>query len=313
VYRPAAQQQLATLGQQTDVASLPIVEAEKPLAITKRALQMAKIEGYDVLLLDTAGRLHVDEALMDEVKAIAGLAQPTETLLVADAMTGQDAVNVASAFKQALSLTGIILTRMDSDARGGAALSMRAVTGCPIKFVGMGEKLDALDVFHPERMADRILGMGDVVSLVEKAAATIAEDDAQRMARKLQKGKFDLDDLLQQLKQMQKMGGLSSLMGYIPGLSGLKDKMADANVNDKTMKRQEAMLLSMTPQERKRPDLLNASRKRRIASGSGMTVPDVNRLLKQYQQMQTMMKQMSKMSQKKGGLMRQKLQHLLPR
>ncbi len=313
VYRPAAQQQLATLGQQTDVASLSIVEAEKPLAITKRALQRAKIEGYDVLLLDTAGRLHVDEALMDEVKAIAGLAQPTETLLVADAMTGQDAVNVASAFKQALSLTGIILTRMDSDARGGAALSMRAVTGCPIKFVGMGEKLDALDVFHPERMADRILGMGDVVSLVEKAAATIAEDDAQRMAQKLQKGKFDLDDLLQQLKQMQKMGGLSSLMGYIPGLSGLKDKMADANVNDKTMKRQEAMLLSMTPQERKRPDLLNASRKRRIASGSGMTVPDVNRLLKQYQQMQTMMKQMSKMSQKKGGLMRQKLQHLLPR
>jgi signal recognition particle subunit SRP54 len=304
VYRPAAQQQLASVAEKAGVESLEIVEGQKPEAITTRAIKEAKTRGYDVLILDTAGRLHIDEELMDELKAVEKIANPREILLVADAMTGQDAVRVAESFKAAVPLTGLVLTRMDGDARGGAALSMRSVTGCPIKFMGMGEKISDLEPFHPERVAGRILDMGDVVSLVERAAEVIDQDEAKAMAAKMQQGKFDLNDFAAQLKQLKKMGGISSMMGMLPGLGKLKDQLGDKMpTDDKPVLHQEALILSMTPKERANPDLLNASRKRRIAAGAGLTVQELNRLLKQHKQMQLMMKQFKKLGPK--GMMRQ--------
>ena len=267
VNRPAAQEQLAILGKQADIDTLPIETGQKPVKITKRALETAKREGYDAVLLDTAGRLHIDEPLMQELHDIQKIAQPTEVLLVADALTGQDAVNVAQSFDDNIPLTGIVLTRLDGDGRGGAALSMRSVTGCPIKYAGMGEKLTELEEFHPERIASRILDMGDVVSLVEKATEAIDKDEAEAMAAKLQKGQFDLDDLAAQLKNMKKMGGVGGMLGMLPGIGKMKDQLAKANVDENVLKRQEAMLSSMTPQERKNPKLINGSRKRRIAAG----------------------------------------------
>lgn len=302
VYRPAAQEQLKILGEQADVATLPIVAGQQPVDIAKRAMQAGRFGGYDVVMLDTAGRLHVDEALMAEVAAVKTATTPSEVMLVADAMTGQDAVNVADSFNKRVGLTGIMLTRVDGDARGGAALSMRAVTQCPIKLLGVGEKLDELEEFHADRIAGRILGMGDVVSLVEKARETIQEEDAEKLAKKIQKGEFDLNDLADQLKQMRKMGGLQGLMGMLPGVGKLKDQMKNANLDEGLLKRQEAIISSMTPQERKNPKVIHASRKQRIANGSGTSVQEVNKLLKQYQTMAKMMKKMGKMGQK--GLMR---------
>jgi signal recognition particle subunit SRP54 len=308
VYRPAAQEQLASLGRQLEIEALPIVEGEKPLAIAERAMSVARLQGFDVVLLDSAGRLHIDDVLMKEVADVKALTAPIETLLVADAMTGQDAVTIASAFQDQVGITGIVLTRVDGDARGGAALSMRAVTGCPIKLMGMGEKLDQLEVFQPARIAGRILDMGDVVSLVERASEVINAEDAQKMAEKLQKGIFDMDDMASQLEQMLKMGGLSKMMGFLPGIGKFKDKIAEAGMDDSVIRQQLAVVRSMTRQERRDHRLLNASRKRRIAAGSGTTVVDVNRLIKQFQQMQHMMKQMGKMGKK--GLMRQGLKGL---
>lgn len=301
VNRPAAQEQLAVLGTQTEVATLPIVTGQQPVEIARRALQSAKLQGFDVVMLDTAGRLHVDQALMDEMKAVADISRPQEILLVVDSLTGQDAVNVASNFSSQVPLTGVILTRMDGDARGGAALSMRAVTGQPIKFAGMGEKLDQIEPFHPKRVAGRILGMGDVVSLVEKAAAAIDQEDAERMANRLAKGQFDMNDLRAQLAQMRKMGGIGALAGMIPGM-----KKAQAAVDqvggDKVLLRMDAIISSMTPKERAKPELLNAKRKIRIAKGSGLTVQDVNKLIKMHQEMQTAMKRLKKMGGLKGML-----------
>jgi len=310
-YRPAAQEQLKQLGERIAIATLPIIENEKPLEITKRALKEARLGGYDILLLDTAGRLHVDEALMEEVVSIHKEAKPIETLLVADAMTGQDAVNVAKSFKDQLPLTGIILTRLDGDARGGAALSMRQVTGCPIKFVGLGEKTDAFDVFHPDRMAGRILDKGDIVSLVEKAAETLDREEAEKLNRKLQKGTFDLNDMASQLQQMLKMGGISQLMGLLPGIGSLKDKMPNAKDSDKSIRRQIAIVRSMTPKERRYYKLLNASRKKRVALGAGATVQEVNVLIKQYEGALKMMKKVNKLGKK--GLLRQGLGGLFSR
>ena len=310
VQRPAAQEQLAQLGRQIGVATLPIVAGERPVAITRRALQVGRSEGYDVVLLDTAGRLHVNEELMLEVAAVREAANPHQTLLVADAMTGQDAVNVAKAFGERAGVTGIILTRVDGDARGGAALSMRAITGKPIVMIGTGEKVDALEPFHPERIAGRILGMGDVVSLVEKAAESADEDEAEKLAAKLQKGNFDLDDLAGQLRQIRRMGGMGGMLGMLPGVAKIKKQMAGANIDEGIIKRQEAIIGSMTRAERKNPKLLNGSRRRRIATGSGTSVPDVNRLLKQYQDMAGMMKKMKKLGAK--GLSRHGLSALLP-
>ncbi len=298
VRRPAAQEQLRTLGDQILLPSLDPVVGQSPLAIAKRAMEKARLEGYDVVLLDTAGRLAIDDELMAEVAAVRDAVKPDEVLLVADAMTGQDAVNTARAFEDRVGLTGIVLTRVDGDARGGAALSMRAVTGRPIKLLGVGEKLDALEPFHPDRIAGRILGMGDVVSLVEKAAETIEQDEAERLAARFQKGQFDLEDMAQQLRQVKKMGGLGGLMGMLPGVAKVKQQMATQNIDDGMIKRQEAIILSMTPTERRTPALIKASRKRRIAAGSGTSVQDVNRLLKQYQQVHTMMKRMKKHGQK---------------
>src|SRR5437868_8329301 len=256
VNRPAAQEQLAVLGEKAGVATLPIVQGQQPVEIARRALQAAKLQGYDVVLLDTAGRLHVDDQLMAEMKAVAAASNPTETLLVVDALTGQDAVNVAKGFAGEVDLTGVILTRLDGDARGGAALSMRAVTGKPIKFAGVGEALDKLEAFHPERVAGRILGMGDVVSLVERAAETIQVEDAEKLAAKMARGKFDLDDLRMQLEQMQRMGGLGALAGMMPGLKGMKDAAAKA-ADSKALVHMEAMLSSMTAKERARPEIVN--------------------------------------------------------
>ena len=303
VRRPAAQEQLAVLGRQAEVATLNVVAGEPPAAIASRAMQTARLEAYDVVLLDTAGRLHVDDELMAEAAAVGAAVSPVETLLVADAMTGQDAVNVAEAFHARIGLTGIVLTRVDGDARGGAALSMRAVTGCPIKLIGVGEGLDALEPFHPDRLAGRILGMGDVVSLVEKAQETIEQEDAERLARKIQKGQFDLEDMAQQLAQMRKMGGLEGVMALMPGVAKVKKQMAQANVDEGMIKRQEAMISSMTPKERRRPEIVKASRKQRIAAGSGTSVQEVNKMLKQFQEMQRMMKRVSKLGKK--GLLRQ--------
>jgi signal recognition particle subunit SRP54 len=310
VQRPAAQQQLAVLGRQVGVATLPVVAGEKPVAITRRALQSGRSEGYDVVILDTAGRLHVNEELMLEVAAVREAANPHETLLVADAMTGQDAVNVAKAFGERAGLTGIVLTRVDGDARGGAALSMRAITGRPIVLIGTGEKIEALETFHPERIAGRILGMGDVVSLVEKAAETADQEEAEKLAAKMAKGSFDLDDLAAQLRQIRRMGGMGGMLGMLPGVGKVKKQLAEANIDEGILKRQEAIISSMTKGERRNPKLLNASRRRRIAAGSGTSVPEINRLLKQYQDLADMMKKMKKLGQK--GLMRHGLEAILP-
>ena len=299
VNRPNAQEQLAILGVQTEVATLPIVSGQQPVDIARRALQAAKLQGYDVLMLDTAGRLHVDQALMDEMRAVADVAAPAEILLVVDSLTGQDAVNVARNFSDQVPLTGVVLTRMDGDARGGAALSMRAVTGKPIKFAGTGEKLDALEAFHPERVAGRILGMGDVVSLVERAAESIQHEDAERMAAKLAKGQFDMNDLRAQFAQMRRMGGLGALAGMMPGMKKAQGALQDAG-GDKMLIHMDAMIGSMTAKERGKPELINAKRKIRIAKGSGTTVQEVNRLLKMHQEMSTAMKKLRKMGGIKG-------------
>ncbi|MDP1026045.1 signal recognition particle protein [Sphingomonas sp. KR1UV-12] len=299
VNRPAAQEQLATLGTQVEVATLPIVAGQQPVEIARRALQAAKLQGYDVLMLDTAGRLHVDQALMDEMKAVADIARPAEILLVVDSLTGQDAVNVAQNFSDQVPLTGVVLTRMDGDARGGAALSMRSVTGKPIKFAGTGEKMDALEAFHPERVAGRILGMGDVVSLVERAAESIQVEDAERMAAKMAKGQFDMNDLRGQLAQMRRMGGLGALAGMMPGMKKAQGALAQAG-GDKVLIHMDAMIGSMTVKERGKPELINAKRKIRIAKGSGTTVQEVNKLLKMHQEMSTAMKKIKKMGGLKG-------------
>jgi signal recognition particle subunit SRP54 len=300
VARPAAQEQLKVLGEQVDVATLPIVVGQQPVDIARRALESAKLQAVDVLLLDTAGRLHVDDALMAEMKAVAAVAAPTEVLLVVDSLTGQDAVNVARSFSDEVPLTGVILTRMDGDARGGAALSMRAVTGKPIKFAGTGEKLDAIEPFHPGRVAGRILGMGDVVSLVEKVAATIDKEQSDKMAERMLKGHFDMNDLRTQLRQMQSMGGLGMLAGMMPGMKKAKQAMAASGVDDRVLLHMDAIIGSMTPKERIRPELMNARRKKRVAAGSGTQVQDVNKLLKMHQEMGRAMKQLKKMGGIKG-------------
>ena len=297
VARPAAQEQLAVLGRQAGVDTLPIIAGQSPVEIARRALQSARLQAYDVLLLDTAGRLHVDDSLMGEMKAVSTATTPAEVLLVVDSLTGQDAVNVAKGFAAQVALTGVILTRMDGDARGGAALSMRAVTGQPIKFAGTGEGLDALEAFHPSRVAGRILGMGDVVGLVERAAETIKVDEAEKLAAKMAKGKFDLDDLRMQLGQMQRMGGLGALAGMLPGMKGMKGAMDKAS-DTKALVHLEAMLSSMTAKERAIPAVINAKRKIRIAKGSGRTVQEVNKLLKMHQEMEGAMKRLKKM----GGI-----------
>ena len=298
VRRPAAQEQLRVLGDQALIPTLDIKLGEAPLDIARRAMDQGRREGYDVVLLDTAGRLAIDGEMMDEAAAIRDAVKPHETLLVADAMTGQDAVNTGQAFHEKVGLTGIVLTRIDGDARGGAALSMRAVTGCPIKLLGTGEKLDALETFHPDRVVGRILGMGDVAGLVEKAQEIVEEEQARKVAAKIQKGEFDLEDMIGQLRQLKKMGGLGGVMSMLPGVGKIQKQMAQHSIDDKLIGRQEAIILSMTPQERHRPALIKASRKRRIAAGSGTTVQEINKLLKQFQQMQSMMKKMKKMGGK---------------
>ena len=300
VYRPAAQEQLAVLGRDLSIETLPIVAGQQPVQIAQRALQAGKLGGYDVVLLATAGRTTLDEQMMTEAAEVKAAAKPHEILLVADSLTGQDAVNLARAFDQRVGLTGIALTRVDGDGRGGAALSMRAVTGKPIKLIGTGEKTDALEDFHPSRIAGRILGMGDVVSLVEKAAAHIDAEKAARVAEKMRKGKFDLADLRDQLAQMQTMGGLGGLMGMMPGIAKMKNQLAAANLDEKVIKRQMAVIDSMTREERKNPDILKASRKKRIAAGSGLKVEEVNKLLKMHRNMADMMKAMG--SGKRGPL-----------
>jgi signal recognition particle subunit SRP54 len=298
--RPAAMEQLAVLGGQVDVATLPIVAGQTPTQIARRAIEAARLGGYDAVMLDTAGRTTLDEEMMAEAADVKKAASPHEVLLVADALTGQDAVNLARSFNERVGLTGIVLTRVDGDGRGGAALSMRAVTGKPIKLIGTGEKLDALEDFYPQRIADRILGMGDIVSLVEKAAATIDAEKAARVAEKMRKGAFDLGDLREQLLQMQQMGGMSGLMGMLPGVAKMKQQLANANLDDRLLKRQVAIIDSMTPRERRNPDLLKASRKRRIAAGSGTKPEDINKLLKMHRGMADMMKAMG--SGKRGPL-----------
>jgi len=292
--RPAAMEQLRVLGEQVDVATLPIVPSETPVEIARRAAREGRLGGYDVLILDTAGRTHIDEELMGETAEIKSVANPHEILLVVDALTGQDAINVARSFDSRLDVTGIVMTRVDGDGRGGAALSMRAATGKPIKLIGVGEKMDALEDFHPGRIADRILGMGDIVSLVEKAAEHVTAEDAQKMAKKLKKGSFDLEDLRAQLIQMKKMGGMGGLMSMMPGVGQLKKAMAGANVDEKIFDRQIAIINSMTRKERANPDLLNASRRKRIAAGAGVEVSEINKLAKQHRQMADMMKKVSK-------------------
>jgi len=309
--RPAAQLQLAQLAERAGVASLEIIPFQSPVQIARRAMDTARREVFDVVILDTAGRLSIDDALMAEVKEIRDATNPAETLLVVDAMTGQDAVNTARAFNETLGVTGIVMTRMDGDARGGAALSMRAITGAPIKLTGTGEKLDALEEFHPERVAGRILGMGDIVGLVERAAETIDQAEAEKLAKKMAKGTFDLEDYASQLKQIGKMGSISGILGMLPGISKVKAQMADANLDTAIFKRQAAIISSMTIKEKRNPDILKASRKKRIAAGSGTSVQEVNKLLKQFDDMSAMMKRMNKMGQK--GLMRQGMSALMPK
>ncbi|MBZ0129850.1 MAG: signal recognition particle protein [Rhodobacteraceae bacterium] len=303
VYRPAAMEQLAVLGRQIGVDTLPIVKGEKPDQIARRAKQQATLGGYDVYMLDTAGRLSIDDTLMAEVEAIRDITKPRETLLVVDGLTGQDAVHTAENFDNRIGISGVVLTRMDGDGRGGAALSMRAVTGKPIKFVGLGEKMDALEEFHPERIAGRILGMGDIVSLVEKAQETIEAEQAERMMKRFQKGQFNMNDLKMQLEQMMKMGGMDGIMNMMPGMGKMKGQMAGAGIDDRMLRHQIALIQSMTKKERANPGLLQASRKKRIARGAGMEVSDLNKLLKMQRQMSDMMKKMGKMG--KGGMLKQ--------
>ena len=292
IYRPAAREQLAQLGRQIEVDVLPIINNEKPLEITKRALAEAKKGVYDLLILDTAGRLQIDDELMQEVADVKKLANPTETLLVADALIGQEACNVAKEFNEKVGITGLVLTRVDGSSRAGAALSMKMVSNAPIKFLGTGEKLDEIEEFHADRIAGRILGQGDVVSLVEKTMETIDKAEAEKMASKMMKGSFDMNDMLAQMQQIKKLGSIGSIVGMIPGLSKFKSQIEDSGVGDNLMKKQEAIILSMTKKERAHPEIIKASRKRRIALGSGVTVHDVNVLLKSYEQMSTMMKKM---------------------
>ncbi|MEQ8432743.1 MAG: signal recognition particle protein [Oceanicaulis sp.] len=300
--RPAAMEQLAQMAEKAGVACLPIVKGQSAVEIAKRAMSAGRLQGYDVVILDTAGRTSIDEEMMGEAAKISEVSRPREILLVADALTGQDAVETARRFNERLKLTGLILTRMDGDSRGGAALSMRWVTGLPIKFLGVSEKVDGLDVFDARRLAGRILGRGDIVSLVERAAEDVDQEKAERLAKKMAKGKFDLEDMADQLRQLQKMGGLGSIMGFLPGMNkAAKQQMAAAGMDDKMLKRQEAMILSMTREERAKPDILKASRKRRIAKGAGVEVPDLNKLLKMHRQMADMMKKMGKKGGK-GGL-----------
>ena len=304
--RPAAMEQLAILGVQIGVDSLPIVKGETAVQIAKRAKTQASLGGYDVLFLDTAGRLHIDEVLMNEVQAVRDIASPRETLLVVDGLTGQDAVNVAAEFDGKVGISGVVLTRMDGDGRGGAALSMRAVTGKPIRFVGLGEKMDAIEVFEAERVAGRILGMGDIVALVEKAQETFEAEQAERMARRFQKGLFNMNDLKMQLEQMMKMGGMQGLMGMMPGMGKMAKQAEEAGFDDRMLKRQIALIQSMTKKERANPDIMQASRKKRVAAGAGMEVSDLNRLIKQHKQMADMMKKMGK-----GGMMKQAIKSFM--
>ena len=301
VYRPAAQQQLQQLGDQNGLSVLPIVFGEQPVAIAKRAMHVGRTEGYDVVMLDTAGRLHIDEELMSEVQQVRDATNPGETLLVTDALIGQDAVNVAKEFNDKVGISGIVLTRVDGDARGGAALSMKAVTETPIKFLGVGEKIDELDAFDARRVAGSILGQGDVVGLVERAAQVIDQEEAEAQAKKMLKGQFTLEDMADQIGQLRKMGDLKGLMGMMPGMGKMKKQIANADIDEKKIARQEAIIRSMTPKERKNPKLINGSRRKRIAAGSGTSVTEVNRLLKQFTQMSKMMKKMGKMGGK-GGL-----------
>jgi signal recognition particle subunit SRP54 len=309
--RPAAQLQLAQLAERAGVASLPIVAGQTPVQIAKRAMETGRREGFDIVILDTAGRLSIDQALMNEVRDIRAATNPVETLLVVDAMTGQDAVQTAQAFNDTLGVTGVILTRMDGDARGGAALSMRHVTGAPIKFSGSGEKIDALEEFHPERVAGRILGLGDIVGLVERASETIDQGEAEKLAKKMMRGQFTLEDYASQLKQISKMGSISSILGMLPGMGAMKQQIENANIDTTIFKRQQAIIGSMTPKERRQPEIIKASRKKRIAAGSGVTVADVNKLLKSFDDMSAMMKRMGKLGQK--GLMRGGMGALLPK
>ena len=306
--RPAAMEQLAILGTQIGVDTLPIVKGESAVQIAKRAKQQATLGGYDVYMLDTAGRLHIDEVLIDEVQAVRDIAQPRETLLVVDGLTGQDAVNVATEFDAKVGITGVVLTRMDGDGRGGAALSMRAVTGKPIRFVGLGEKMDALETFDAERVAGRILGMGDIVALVEKAQQVLEVEQAERMMKRFQKGLFNMNDLKSQLEQMQKMGGMGSIMQMMPGMSKMAKAAEDAGMNDKMIRRQIALINSMTRKERANPDILQASRKKRIAEGAGLEVSELNRLLKMQKQMGDTMKKLGKM---KGGMLKQAMRAMM--
>ena len=309
--RPAAQLQLAQLAERAGVASLPIVAGQTPVQIARRAMEAGRREGYDVVILDTAGRLSIDQALMNEVREIREATNPAETLLVVDAMTGQDAVQTARAFNETVGVTGIVLTRMDGDARGGAALSMRQVTGAPIKFSGSGEKIDALEEFHPERVAGRILGLGDIVGLVERASETIDQAEAEKLAKKMMRGVFTLEDYAAQLRQISKMGSISSILGMLPGMGQMKQQIEAANIDTTVFKRQQSIIGSMTVKERRTPEIIKASRKKRIAAGSGVTVQEVNKLLKQFDDMGTMMKRMGKLGQK--GLMRQGLGALMPK
>ena len=297
IYRPAAQEQLAQLASQIGGTSLPIIKGEKPDATTKRAIEYAKKGGFDIIILDSAGRLHIDQELMDEVKQVKKIANPTEVLLVADAMIGQDACVVAKEFNEQIGITGLVLTRIDGSSRAGAALSMKMVANVPIKFLGIGEKLDELEEFHADRLAGRILGQGDVVSLVEKAMENVDKEDAEKLAHKMMKGSFTLEDMLTQLKQIQKIGSLGGIMGMLPGLSKFSSQIEAAG-GDKLIKKQEAIILSMTVKERRNPDIIKASRKKRIAAGAGVEVHEVNKLLKSYEQMSAMMKQMGKL----GGM-----------
>lgn len=303
--RPAAQEQLKVLGKDVEVSTLPIVHGQLPKDIARRAMDAGRLQGCDIILLDTAGRMHADEGLMSEMANIRDITEPSEVLLVADALTGQDAINVAEQFNNRIGITGIVLTRMDGDARGGAALSMKAATGCPIKLLGTGESMSALEVFHPDRLASRILGMGDVVGLVERATELVKQEDAANLEEKIRKGSFDLDDLAQQLQQIRRMGGMEGIMGMLPGVGKIKKQMKDAQMDEGLIKRQEAIIKSMTRKERHNAKLLNASRRRRVASGSGTSIQDVNRLLKQFKQMSSMMKKVNKMGKK--GLMRNAL------
>jgi len=310
VQRPAAQEQLATLGKQVDVSTVEIIKGEQPVKIAERSLEQAKKEGFDVLILDTAGRLQINNELMNEVRDVSKAVNPTEILLVSDSMIGQESVNVAKEFNEKLKLTGIILTRLDGDARGGAALSMRFVTGCPIKLIGVGEKMEAIEVFHPDRVANRILGMGDVVTLVEEASQTIKKEDADKLDKKIKDGQFSLDDLSKQLGQMKKLGGIKGILSKLPGASKIQDQMNKANIDDKVILRQQAIISSMTLDERNNHKIIHASRKKRIASGSGTSIQEVNKLLKQYHTMLKMMKKYGNMDKK--TLMRQGFGNMLP-